>query len=111
MINITAEVICDVDTSAAVVVATSPVLQPLTGATPPPFSVREGMAQGRVAFDAWEGSACHESCRREPKLVTVSLVLSGHEVDTIRLDAQLDFERTPKKDYNLKRNVVLRCKK
>jgi hypothetical protein len=73
--------------------------------------VHDGRFDGRVRFDAYRYGACEPSCAREPKSVTASLVVSGHVVDAVLLDARRDFERNQDDDYNLKNEVVLRCKK
>ena len=109
MIAARGQVVCE--RQATVVVTTSPVLGGLGGATSAGIPVREGRFDGRVRFDAYQYGACEPSCAREPKSVTASLVVSDKVVDAVRLDVRQDFERNQDDDYNLKKDVVLRCKK
>jgi hypothetical protein len=107
-IFVTGQVVCD-KASELVVVTTKPKLRNFGDPVSVTMTASEGRFSGSLWFDAGDYGICEMNCNREPKAVTASLVVSGKVADSVRLDPQHDFEQDEKKDYRLKRTVVLRC--
>jgi DNA-binding NarL/FixJ family response regulator len=70
--------------------------------------IEDGMFAGTVLFNSTESEGrVEDDCSRTPKIVQVTLLKDGHEVDRVRLDIARDFVKDKAGEYKLRSPVIL----